>query len=99
MPRGDLERLKGYLNEPTTMLKILDVLEKAGRPLWSGTICARAGVKPKIGNKVLVRLVDRGMVIRKRHPRKTTGKIPKPGICKKCFLYLLKEEYLPCRKK
>ena len=99
MSKDTLENLGEWVKKPTTMLKVLNVLEQAKGPLWSGTICARAGVKPVDGNRALVRLVNKGMVVRKRHPRKTHGNIPKPGVFQKYYLYLLKEEYRPCHRK
>lgn len=94
MPKWD--HLGEHMNEPTTMHKILKVLDEAEGMLPSGEICARAGFftyhEKQRGNRALRRLHEKGMLIRRseRWPMPTPWGWDTPM---KRYVYLIKEDY------
>lgn len=73
------------------MLKVLEVLRKAERPLFSVEITRRSGCKGIVVRKALQRLVHKGMVETRRRARPSAFPW---AMMKRTRVFLLKEEFL-----
>ena len=68
MVGGNIDKLKGYINEPFIQRAILEVLDKATTPLCARDIAERSGYKLHEVCRAMPRLHDRGLVNRWKLP-------------------------------